>query len=622
MTAPAGTDVTRRRRAPRLLLLITALAGACGGAAAALATEASVLNSPMVTVVIHGNGQASPAAAAAAVRDLGGRLTYPLAILNGGIAVMPSAQVATLTGESWVETASLDAPLHLDSYLGSYDPTADTGSLYNTEQIAGIQSAWNQGATGQGVGVALIDTGVTPVRGLDGTGQLWNGPDLSFDSQSPALTRLDEFGHGTHMAGIIAGNDTYGAGTAYAGDTGQFTGVAPDAHIINVKAGDENGVVDVSQVLAAIDWVVQHRNDPGVNIRVLNLSFGTDSVQSYVLDPLAFAAETAWHDGIVVVAAVGNGGNNTPTVNDPANDPYLISVGAADTQGTLTTADDTVASFSASGNLTRTPDVVAPGVHIESLRDPGSEIDAAYGSIATVGSPPRFFRGSGTSQATAVVSGAAADILSAHPSWSPDQVKYALTNSATHLSDEPATLQGNGEINVAKALNTSTMPLLEKQAFAPSTGLGTLEGSRGTLHITSSGVTLTGEQDIFGNSFNSTAMAGAEANGASWGGGSWNGASWGGASWAGNNWQGASWGGASWAGTSWATGTWAGASWGGASWGGASWGGASWGGASWGGASWGGVLWSGASWGGASWGGASWGGASWAGTGWSSASWT
>ncbi|MBV8527355.1 MAG: S8 family serine peptidase [Candidatus Dormibacteraeota bacterium] len=614
--------MTRRPRAARLALLLTALAGACSGAAAAAASEAGALNSPMVTVIIHGNGQASPATVAAAVRDLGGRLTDPLGILDGGIAVMPSAQVATLMNDSWVETATPDGKLQLDSTIGSYDPTADIGSLYNTEQIAGIQSAWSQGATGQGVGVALIDTGVTPVRGLNGDGQVWNGPDLSFDSQNPELTQLDEFGHGTHMAGIIAGNDTYRAGTTYAGNASQFTGVAPDSHIINVKAGDENGVVDVSQVLAAIDWVVQHRNDPGVNIRVLNLSFGTDSVQSYVLDPLAFAAETAWHDGIVVVAAVGNGGNSTPSVNDPSNDPYVIAVGAADTQGTLTTSDDTVASFSAGGNLTRTPDVVAPGVHIESLRDPGSEIDEAYGSVATVGSPPRFFKGSGTSQATAVVSGAAADILSAHPSWSPDQVKYALTNSATHLNGEPATLQGSGEINVGRALNTAPLlPVLAKQTYVPSTGLGTLEGSRGTLHVISSGVTLSGEQDIFGNSFNSPAMAAAEANGASWAGGTWNGASWGGASWAGTNWQGASWGGASWAGTSWANGTWAGASWGGASWGGASWGGASWGGASWGGASWGGVIWSGASWGGASWGGASWGGASWAGTGWATGSW-
>ena len=611
--------IVRRQRSAQLLLLV-ALAGAFGAVLTALAAEAGVLSSASTTVIVRGDGHAALGTIATSIRNLGGRLDMPLRILDGGVAAVPSAQIDALRREPWVAAITPDAALNLDS-IGGYDPTTDIGSLYNTEQIAGIQSAWSQGDTGRGIGVALIDTGVTPVKGLNGAGQVWNGPDLSFDSQTPALTQLDEFGHGTHMAGIIAGNDSYGEGTVYAGNADQFTGVAPDSHIVNVKVGDESGVVDVSQVLAAIDWVVQHRNDPGVNIRVLNLSFGTDSVQPYVLDPLAFAAETAWHDGIVVVAAVGNGGHSTPSVNDPADDPYVLSVGAADTQSTLTTADDTVASFSASGNLTRTPDLIAPGVHIASLRDPGSVIDQAYGSIATVGAPPRFFRGSGTSQATAVVSGAAADLLSAHPGYTPDQVKYALTASATHLSGQPASLQGAGELNLARAITTAAPPLFATQVHVPSTGLGTLEGSRGTLHVASSGVTLTGEQDIFGNAFNSTAMAAAESNGASWAGGTWNGASWGGASWAGTNWQGASWGGASWAGTSWSNATWTGATWNGASWGGASWGGASWGGASWGGASWGGASWAGASWGGLSWGaalwgGASWGGASWAGTGW------
>ncbi|HEX6538773.1 MAG TPA: S8 family serine peptidase [Candidatus Dormibacteraeota bacterium] len=618
MTDAVAADVGRRRGAR--LLLLAALAAAFAGVATALASEASALSSQSATVIVRGDGQASPATVATSIRDLGGRLAMPLGILDGGVAVLPSAQVPALRADPWVASVSPDSRLSLDS-MGSYDATSDIGSLYNTEQITGVQSVWSQGYAGQGIGVALIDTGVTPVRGLNGTGQVWNGPDLSFDSQTPALTQLDEFGHGTHMAGIIAGNDSYGGGTVYAGNANQFTGVAPDAHIVNVKVGDESGVVDVSQVLAAIDWVVQHRNDPGVNIRVLNLSFGTNSAQSYVLDPLAYAAETAWHDGIVVVTAVGNGGPNTPTVNDPADDPYVLAVGAADTQGSLTTADDTVASFSASGNLTRTPDLVAPGVHIASLRDPGSVIDEAYGSIATVGSPPRFFRGSGTSQATAVVSGAAADLLSAHPGYTPDQVKYALTGSATHLSGQPAWLQGAGEMNLAKALTTPAPPLFSRQLFVPSTGLGTLEGARGTLHVATSGVTLAGEQDIFGNAFSSTTMAAAEASGASWAGGTWNGASWAGASWAGTNWQGASWAGASWAGTSWANATWTGATWNGASWGGASWGGASWAGASWGGASWAGASWGGASWGGASWAaalwdGASWGGASWADTGW------
>src|SRR5439155_27121294 len=126
-------------------------------------------------------------------------------------------------------------------------------------------------------------------------------------------------------------------------------GIAPDARIVNVKVAGANGATDVSQVLAGIDWVVQHRNDNGMNIRVLNLSFGTDGVQSYVLDPLAFAAENAWRKGIVVVVAAGNSQFGTNKLNDPAYDPYVIAVGADDPQGTLNVADDTVPAWSARG---------------------------------------------------------------------------------------------------------------------------------------------------------------------------------------------------------------------------------------------------------------------------------
>ena len=135
------------------------------------------------------------------------------------------------------------------------------------------------------------------------------------------------------------------SGRAYAGDTSDFLGVAPDARIVNVKVADESGAVDVSQVLAGIDWVVQHRNDSRLNIRVLNLSFGTNSLQSYILDPLAFAAEIAWKSGIVVVASAGNNGAASNGLSDPAYDPFLIAVGAADTQGSLNMANHTVAAL-------------------------------------------------------------------------------------------------------------------------------------------------------------------------------------------------------------------------------------------------------------------------------------
>ena len=151
---------------------------------------------------------------------------------------------------------------------------------------------------------------MAPVPGLDGEGKLINGADLSFDSQSESSRYLDAYGHGTHMASIIAGND----GTKHG-----FRGVAPGAHIVNVKVGATDGTVDVSQVIAAIDWTVQHRNDPGLNIRVISLSYGTDSLQDYQIDPLTMAVESAWRNGIVVVVSGGNGGTTSSVPHRPGH---------------------------------------------------------------------------------------------------------------------------------------------------------------------------------------------------------------------------------------------------------------------------------------------------------------
>src|SRR6185312_984838 len=149
--------------------------------------------------------------------------------------------------------------------------------------------------------------------------------------------------HGTFMAGLIAGND---------GQPGGYRGVAPDARIVSLKVGVADGGVDVSQVIAAIDWVVQHRNDNGMNIRVINLSYGTNSTQAYAVDPLAYAVEQAWKAGIVVVAAAGNTGYQTgagaPGVANPALNPFVIAVGGVDTMGTYDTNDDRLGDYSAS----------------------------------------------------------------------------------------------------------------------------------------------------------------------------------------------------------------------------------------------------------------------------------
>src|SRR4029077_1375861 len=325
-----------------------------------------------------------------------------------------------------------------------YDSASDPYSMQNITAADGAQAWWKSGYTGQGVDVALIDTGVSPVAGLSAPGKVVNGPDLSLESQNPSLQYLDTNGHGTFMAGLIAGNDA---------QPGGYRGVAPGARILSVKVGDADGGVDVSQVIAAIDWVVQHRYDNAMNIRVINLSYGTNSTQAYTVDPLAYAVEQAWKAGIVVVAAAGNSGYqrgaSAQGLADPAYDPEILAVGAADTMGTGTSSNDQVASFSANAASCskdcRAPDLVAPGTHMQGLRVPGSYIDQ-NNPAGVLGDS--YFRGSGTSEATAFVSGAVALLLQKYPDLTPDQVKAMLTSSCDKLSSYNWKQQGCGELDM------------------------------------------------------------------------------------------------------------------------------------------------------------------------------
>ena len=328
---------------------------------------------------------------------------------------------------------------------GGWDATQDLGSMWSVTKSIGAQAAWARGVTGKDVTVALIDTGVVGVPGLDKDDKVTDGPDLSFESQSAGTRYLDGFGHGTHLAGIIAGKDE--KFDPKKPDGTLFAGVAPDAKLLNMKVATGDGGADVSQVIAAIDWVVEHRDDQGMHVRVINLSYGTTSEQSWQVDPLARAVENAWNQGILVVTSAGNDGLEAPSLLMPAVDPHVLAVGASDHRGTDGTADDQVADFTNGGDAARRPDVLAPGKSVVSLRDPGSFIDTAHPEgLVPQDDDHRFFRGSGTSQAAAVVSGEAALLFSAKPKLTPDQVKAVLMQTATPLGAGPA--QGSGITDV------------------------------------------------------------------------------------------------------------------------------------------------------------------------------
>ena len=297
---------------PRVLAVLAALA-ALFAAAGNTASEAAGAPVSVVVRKAEGTGDAPERLVGA----LHGTVDRRLGIINGFTAKVPRAQLERLRAAPGVASVTVNGRVQLHGFLDGWEHTNDLGSMYYVAQeVTGAGDMWNDGQTGRGVDIALIDSGVAPVEGLLTPGKVINGPDLSFESQSDNLRYLDTYGHGTHMAGIIAGRDRTTPTTVRKGEE-SFVGMAPDARIVSVKVADSHGLTDVSQVIAAIDWVVQHRRDNGMNIRVLNLSFGTDSEQDYRLDPLAYAAEVAWRKGIVVVVAAGNGGSGIGRSEQP-----------------------------------------------------------------------------------------------------------------------------------------------------------------------------------------------------------------------------------------------------------------------------------------------------------------
>ena len=578
-------DDTKGKGALGAFLLCALLVVGAGLPPAAASTEAGGLTSVIVRTV---GGVAEPKET---VEKLGGDVGLDLGIIDGFAARVPEGELSELAAAPGVSSVTPDQTLHSDSVNG-YDSSTDGSSMYTVaRKLVDADDYWSRGYTGEGVDVAVIDTGVVPVDGLTTPGKVINGADLSFESQSSSFKYLDTNGHGTFMAGIIAGRDSSVTSVPGA-NPDQFLGMAPDARIVNVKVADAFGATDVSQVIAGIDWVVQHRNDPGMNIRVLNLSFGTDGTQSYRTDPLAFAAEQAWRKGIVVVVSAGNDGYGSSALNNPAYDPYVLAVGAVDARGTASKTDDTVPSWSSTGDGTRNPDLVAPGTSIVSLRNPGSVVDSENPQAVVGG---RFFRGSGTSQAAAIVSGAAALVLEERPGIRPDQLKALLTRTATKVPGGNPAAQGKGMLNLQAARWNTTPDSV--QTWPVSTGLGALERARGTSHVTAGGVELQGEKDIFGAAWNAGAWSQKSANGSSWTGGTWNGSQWTGTAWTTASWTRYAWATIAWSKRSWSGGSWSSNNWSKNSWSRNSWSGGVWTRNSWSSTSFARNSWSTSGWG-------------------------
>jgi serine protease AprX len=518
------------------------------------------------------------------------RLTRPgvaLAVTIGTIVPGTFALAATASG------SSRPRPPRSTTTAAATNTTTQLplGSMYRVVDQIGARALWQRGIDGSGVNVAVIDTGVAPVAAL--SPNVVALVDLSAEAGINEARFIDTFGHGTHMAGIIAGT-TPGADPAQAAAHPEwFMGVAPRAGIVSVKVADNSGAVDITQVIAGVDWVTDHAAE--LNIKVLNLSYSSGSTLPAATDPLTQAVERAWLAGIVVVVAAGNDGRQERHLSSPAIDPWVLSVAAAEA---LTATQFTVPNWATSGDATRNPDVSAPGAHIDSLRAPLSRVDLEHpeGFVSET-----LFRGSGSSQAAAVVSGAAALLLDARPSLTPDQVKALLMASAQPGKILPTLVQFSGagliRVDVAVGLATPT----SVQSWPLSDGSAPLSAAR-----------LDGDTNIFGQPIvGETTVLGTPWEGTRWTGTRWTGGTWDGTRWTDGEWMGTRWTGGSWTGTRWTGTTWTGTTWTGTRWTGTTWTGTTWTGTRWTDASWTGTRWTGTRWTDASWTGTRWTGGGW-----------
>jgi serine protease AprX len=493
--------------------------------------------------------EAAPATttAEALVEALGGHVTRPLPLIGAFAASVPDDRVSLLAvsasvGGMWPDGRIEMASSGTDAYDG-LDPNLSWRKAIRLGQVPA-------GTDGDGVTVAMIDTGLAPTADL-------GARVLARVDFTPGGVGDDGYGHGTHLAGVIAGNG--------AASEGKWRGVATRARLVSVKVARADGSTDVSVVIAGLHWVVAHADEYG--IRVLNLAFGTDGVQPYAMDPLDAAVERVWAAGITVVVAAGNRGPGAATINKPADDPFVITVGAADLKQTADRSDDEIAPFSSRGPTVdgfEKPDLVAPGTTIVATRAPGSTIDGLHQDAIV---EEAYFKGTGTSQAAAIVSGVAALLYEANPNLRPSQVKGILMETAFKTSVYRSG-GGAGLVDATGAVLAATSTAPNPNAGRTrSVGDGSLEASRGRFHVEvdldgdGTPDLLEGELDVLGEPWDSTSWSSTSWSSNSWSSTSWSSLiaenpGWSSTSWSSNSWSGTSWSSNSWSSNSWSSNTW------------------------------------------------------------------
>ena len=396
--------------------------------------------------------------AAQAVERAHGKTTRALPIVGGASARLSGEELLALARDAEVQYISSDDVITL-----TFDP--DNGAaLAGSPAIleVGAPDAWRQlGVTGNGIGVAILDSGIAAhpdlagriVASVDFTSGASDSSGHGSGSYGTGLVSpADPGGHGTHVAGLVAGDGTASGGV--------YAGVAPGANLIDVRVITPSGSTTVSTLIAGMQWVLAHRTT--YNIRVVNLSAGGPATVGYRDDPLATAAEVLVFAGISVVVSAGNHGPHHATITTPGTDPFVITVGAIDDSGTAATDDDAIASWSSQGptpvdGLAK-PDLAAPGRKVVSLRSPGSTLDRELTDRLVAGLDPlqpAYFRLSGTSMAAPIVTGVVALMLERSPTLTPAQVKDRLKSTATALAYGSPETTGSGLVNAVAAVSAT-----------------------------------------------------------------------------------------------------------------------------------------------------------------------
>ncbi len=451
-----------------------------GGSSAPLdpriATLAQHHPNASVQAIIQFNAPVSEAKAQADAKAHG-RIIGNLPIIHGLAVQATAAQARALAANPDVHAVSLNSTVSPESLpAGAHIPMMPGGQSVASDQLQttydqtlGVTPLWKFGVTGTGVGVAVIDTGIDGALPDFASAHGNQSRVIVSAVDNPhATTANDGYGHGTDVAGIIAGN---GANRAPSDSLdGQYIGVAPNANLISIKVADEAGATTVLDVIYGLQFAVAHQDQ--YNIRVVNMSLNAATPQSYKTDPLDAAVEAAWMHGLVVVVAAGNRGSASDAVQyAPANDPYVITVGGVDENGTANPSDDTVASWSSQGTTQdgiQKPDLYAPGAHIVSVLAPNSDFANSNCGCLTGGG--QYIQTSGTSMAAPAIAGLAADLLQVHPRWTPAQVKGVLTSPAV---SENGSVQ---EPNAVKAVLDWNPPVAD-QGLTPSKLINAATGS-------------------------------------------------------------------------------------------------------------------------------------------------